>query len=405
MQRILPVFLITFFGYVGYSLVITIFTPLLLQEKGRLLSSETPTEIRVLALGFLLACYPFGQFFSSPVLGALSDRFGRRPILLYSLVVTTIIYFVIAYGIAINSFLLVAFSLIVAGLSEGNTTLAQGVIADVVPKKERGRLFGFLYLSAAVAFIVGPLVGGKLANSDLVSWFSYKTPFIFIGFLLFGTFLWFLFSFKETHPPHRREHIPYLEAFTNLKNIFLNRLIRPYFFANFLIFLGIFGFFQGFPIYIVTRFSISVTLLGIFIAWSSVPFLVVNIWLIGPLSKKFTPQQLLIASALWIGIFLELALLPTALWTLWFFLFFIGLGIALCLPSCTTLLSHAVTQKEQGRVLGNNLSLQFFSEAFVGIVIGFLASLFLKTTIVLFGLMSIIGGLIHLYLSRRKALH
>ncbi len=405
MRRILPVFLITFFGYVGYSLVITIFTPLLLHEQGRLLSPEAPTEIRILALGFLLACYPFGQFFSSPILGALSDRFGRRPILLYSLVVTTLIYFVIAYGIAINSYLLVALSLIIAGLSEGNTTLAQGVIADIAPKKERARLFGFLYLSAAVAFIVGPLVGGKLANSDLVSWFSYKTPFLFIGGLLFFTFLWFLFTFKETHPLHRREHIPYLEAFTNLKNIFLNRRIRPYFLANFLIFLGIFGFFQGFPIYIVTRFSISVTLLGIFIAWSSVPFLVVNIWLIGPLSKRFTPEQLVISSALWIGIFLQLALLPTALWTLWFFLFFIGLGIALCLPSCTTLLSHAVTQKEQGRVLGNNLSLQFFSEAFVGIVIGFLASYFLKSTITLFSVLSILGGLIHLSLSRRKALH
>ncbi|MCC5832728.1 MAG: MFS transporter [Chlamydiales bacterium] len=404
-KRIFPVFLIVFFGYVGYSLIITIFTPMLLHEQGKLLPVDAPTELRILALGFLLAYYPFGQFISSPVLGALSDRFGRRPILLFSLIVTTAVYLIIALGIRLNSYALVSVALLIAGLAEGNTILSQSVIADVVPNKERGRFFGYAYLSAAIAFILGPLIGGKLANPDFISWFSYKTPFLFVASLLFVTLLWIFFGFRETHARHHRETISYFEAFTNLKNIFTMRRVRPYFLANFLIFLGIFGFFQGFTIYAVNKFGLSVTMLGIFIAWSSIPFLVVNLFLTGPLSKRFSPLQLVAFSALWIGIFLILGILPDFQWSLWITLFLIGSGIALCLPSCSAMLSHVVDPGEQGRVLGNNLSLQFFSEAIVGVAIGFVAYFHLRVTVILFALLSISGALLLLYINRRKALH
>jgi MFS family permease len=180
-KRIFPVFLIVFFGYVGYSLIITIFTPMLLHGQGRLLPDDASTELRILALGFMLAYYPFGQFLSSPVLGALSDRFGRRPILIFSLIITTIVYLVIALGIWLDSYAIVSLALLIAGLSEGNTTISQSVIADIIPKEQRGLFFGYSYFVAALAFILGPLIGGKLANPDFISWFSYKTPFLFVA--------------------------------------------------------------------------------------------------------------------------------------------------------------------------------------------------------------------------------
>lgn len=403
LRRVFPIFFVVFFGYVGYSLIITIFTPLLLNEKDQLLSPEVSDEIRILSLGFLLACYPFGQFLSSPILGALSDRFGRRPILIYSLIITTLIYLLVVLGIEINNYFVVAVALLISGLSEGNTALSQSVIADVVEEKERSPFFGYVYFSVAVAFIIGPILGGKLADPNLVSWFSYKTPFIFVAILVFGTFLWFCFGFKETHPLHHREKVPYFEAFTNLKHIFFTPHLRPYFLANFLIFLGIFGFFQGFPIYVVDRFKLNVTHLGIFIAWTSVPFLIVNLWLIKPLVKRFTPIQLVIFSGFWIGIFVLIGLIPNKVWPLWITLFLIGSGIALCLPSCSAMLSRLAKEKEQGRVLGNNLSLQYFSEALVGILIGLLASLFLKLTIIFFAFLSIAGSLL-LFVAQRKPL-
>ena len=83
--RVLPLYLVVFIGFVGYSLMITVFTPLILGDDGELLAAGASTSERTLVLGAVLALYPLAQFLGSPVLGSLSDRFGRRPVLLVSL--------------------------------------------------------------------------------------------------------------------------------------------------------------------------------------------------------------------------------------------------------------------------------------------------------------------------------
>ncbi len=84
LPRLLPLYAVIFAGFVGYSLMITVFTPLVLHGTGGLLPPATSAGTRSLILGGLLALYPLGQFFTSPVLGSLSDRHGRRPVLIAS---------------------------------------------------------------------------------------------------------------------------------------------------------------------------------------------------------------------------------------------------------------------------------------------------------------------------------
>jgi MFS family permease len=78
-SRLIPMYVVIFAGFVGYSLMITVFTPLLLRPGGGMLPDTTPAATRSLILGGLLALYPLGQFLSSPIMGSLSDRHGRRP--------------------------------------------------------------------------------------------------------------------------------------------------------------------------------------------------------------------------------------------------------------------------------------------------------------------------------------
>jgi MFS family permease len=73
---------VVFAGFVGYSLMITVFTPMIMSNHNFLLPPDEPMSRRVIVLGFLLCLYPLGQFVGSPVLGALSDRFGRKPVLM-----------------------------------------------------------------------------------------------------------------------------------------------------------------------------------------------------------------------------------------------------------------------------------------------------------------------------------
>ncbi|HZA89104.1 MAG TPA: hypothetical protein VE401_02630 [Solirubrobacterales bacterium] len=103
LSRVFPLYLVVFIGFVGYSLMITVFTPLVIGGGGRLLPASSSTSERTVVLGVLLALYPLAQFLAAPVLGALSERFGRRRVLLVSLASSAACYGLIALALHLRS--------------------------------------------------------------------------------------------------------------------------------------------------------------------------------------------------------------------------------------------------------------------------------------------------------------
>jgi MFS family permease len=136
--RLLPVYLVVFVGFVGYSTMITVFTPMFLQGHGRLIPPDTATGEKTILLGLVLCTYPLGQFLSAPPIGALSDKYGRRRVLLISLVLSIFCYGLIAGAIAMENFWLLIVALGAAGLSEGNIVIAQSAVSDVSNATNRG---------------------------------------------------------------------------------------------------------------------------------------------------------------------------------------------------------------------------------------------------------------------------
>jgi DHA1 family tetracycline resistance protein-like MFS transporter len=267
-SRVLPLYLVVFIGFVGYSLMITVFTPLILGDDGELLAAGASTSQRTLVLGILLALYPLAQFLGSPIMGALSDRFGRRRVLLISLVASTFCYALIAFALHENSIGLLMVACFLAGLSEANIAIAQSAIADVATPVQRGRLFGYVYLSSSLAYVVGPLAGGKLADPSLVSWFGYPTPFWAVAVLLAATIAVTWVSFRETHRPSADAVVSVSGAFANIGRAFAPGPIRTLFAANFVLYLAIFGFFRVYPMYLVDHFGMDVSEESELIAWS-----------------------------------------------------------------------------------------------------------------------------------------
>ena len=107
----------------------------------------------------------------------------------------------------LKSWVLLASALLLAGLAKANVVAAQSAIADVITPEDRNRFFGYIYLSASSAYIIGPLVGGKLADPNLISWFSDATPFWAATILLAITTAATAFLFLETNPPARRHAV------------------------------------------------------------------------------------------------------------------------------------------------------------------------------------------------------
>lgn len=383
--RLLPLYVVIFFGLMGYSMMLTLFTPLFMYAQEGILPVGSTLGYRVVMLGVYLALFPCAQFFGAPILGTFSDRFGRRKVLLFSLSVAAICYAGIAFSLKIHNLTLLAISTLIAGFSEANIVTAQGAITDVVPKQERTRFFGYIGLSASSAFIVGPIFGGWLADSHLVSWFDYDTPFWIVAILILGTLFWIRGVFKDTIL-NKIDHISYKDAFTNLFTIFTSKKLRSLYLINFLIYFVIFGFFRCYPMYIVNAYHVDVAKLSLYIAWVSLPIIIVNLGVIGWLAKKYSSLSIIKWSTLLTGIFMILIILPSHQGALWITLFLAGAAVTINFPACTAMVSHAASPTEQGRVLGNNQSLQVAAEALSAVLGGFLASIAINFSLLVFGI-------------------
>lgn len=392
---LLPLYLVIFFGFLGYSLTITIFTPMFLNYNSfNILSNKAVT------LGFLLCLYPLGQFISSPILGALSDKYGRKPTLAVSLILSIIWYVLIIISLITYQLWLLMISCFLCGLSEGNVVIAQGSISDVSDETNRVKLFGYIYLFASLSFIIGPLAGGKLADPNLFSGFSFYTPFMVVAVLLVFVLLMVLLVFTETKVK-KEEKISLFFAMTNLVNIFKKSEIRFLYLINFLIYFAIFGFFRSFPMYIIDTFNMSVSRESEFIAWVAVPIIISNMFLTGFLSKYFNVKSITVVSSILMGFFMFIVILPKYEGALWITLFLTAIPIALCLPACATVLSLLVSQKSQGKVMGNNQSLNVGSEVVSGLAAGFIASVNYSLPLIVLAVISIIAGVM-LWLSPYK---
>ena len=176
----LPVVLFTIFvDMLGYGILIPI-VPQLLGDQNSIFS-VLPTGMSIddgyILLGFLVGIYPFMQFLATPILGQLSDKFGRRKILAIALSGTCLSYFAFAIGVITRNIPLLFLSRGFDGFTGGNISVAQAAIADISTPENRARNFGFIGAAFGLGLIIGPYIGGRLSDPNYISWFSPATPF------------------------------------------------------------------------------------------------------------------------------------------------------------------------------------------------------------------------------------
>ncbi|MEO6053713.1 MAG: MFS transporter [Chthoniobacterales bacterium] len=402
LSRLLPVYFVVFVGFLGYSMMIAVFTPMFLHGSGHLVSPDASHSAKTILLGVVLCMYPLGQFISSSIIGSLSDKYGRRPVLIFSLVFSLLCYVVMARAIEVESLWLLIIALVAAGLSEGNIVIGQSAISDVSDATHRGRFFGYIYMSASLAYVVGPLVGGKLASPSVVSWFSYATPFWAMLVPMVITLGAVCVFFKETRVPSASVHVHWLDSLANLSHVFLPGHTRILYFANFAFYLGIFGFFRCYPMYFVDQFNMGVSRVSEFIAWFSVPIIIGSVWLAGALTARYPIAKVTIWSAIFTALSMILIVIPSSPNALWVTLVIVGLPLSVCMTSCATMLSVSVPAEKQGSVLGNNQALQVFAESVSGLIGGFIAALMVKASLAAMAGFVLIGAVALLVRHRVK---
>lgn len=392
LAALLPLYLVIFIGFCGYSLMITLFVPMLMGDNGFLPSATTPGQ-RSFAIGILLAAYPLGQFLGSPVIGALSDRFGRKPVLLTSLLIATAAYIVVALGVDWRSLALLASGCLIGGLAESNIAIAQSAISDVAEPEQRPRLFAWIYSCCSLGYIAGPLIGGQMAAS-----LGWSAPFWLMIPLLALTLAWILVSFRETHAAQPGLHFSAFSALTNLGSVFTDRPIRRFYLINFIIFLALFGYFRMVLVYMVDRWGTTVHQTTTIYSGLALISAIASFGLMAPLSKYFGLKRLAIGASALAGLAMVSITFPPQLGSLWVTAGLTTLIGTLVLAACPTILANQVSPERQGRVMGNNQALQVGAESLSAVLGGALATISIPLPLIAFGILLAAAGALLVFL-------
>jgi DHA1 family tetracycline resistance protein-like MFS transporter len=375
-KTIVTIFLTIFIDLLGYGILIPII-PQLFANPGSafyLLPSGMSVKTGYLLLGLLIAAYPIGQFIATPILGQLSDRYGRKKILGLSLLGTSISYIVFAIGIITKNIPILFISRFFDGLTGGNVSVAQAMIADVSEPKNRARNFGLIGAAFGLGFIFGPYLGGRLSDPATVSWFTAATPFYFAGILAFLNMLSVVFLLKETNKHMQGGKINWTKSISNIKHAWEMKGVNIIYLTNFLFYGGFSFFTTFFAVYLINKFNFTQGNIGDFFAyvgiWSAITQLVIT----RAVSKRFPEQKVVRITLVTAGVLVLAYFLPQKPWEILLIPPFFGMMNGLSMANLTSLLSRSVGPHIQGEVLGMNASVQSLAQAVPAILSGFIAS-------------------------------
>ena len=358
-SRLLTIFLIVFIDLLGFSLILPLL-PYYAESYG-----ATATLV-----GLLVAAYAAAQLIGAPLLGRLSDRVGRKPVLLLSVAGTCVGFLMLGFsdpigrglaGViapqAANEFIIAILFLsrILDGLTGGNITVAQAYITDVTDEQNRAKGLGMIGAAFGLGFIIGPAVGGALSK------WGYNLPAFVAALVSFINIFMIIFLLEESLPVERRSAAsgqtrpPF--TFHALKEALNRPKVGPLLQVR-LIYALAFATFQTIFALYAQSIGLSSQTTGILLAYVGVISVVVQAGLIGRLTRRFGDNVLMI-TGLWI---MAGALLAWAFATQLWFLVVLILPLAAAGGVLNTVIQSSITKSvtrlEVGGILGITASLE-----------------------------------------------
>ncbi len=328
-RALLTVFLTICVSLIGFGIVI----PLLPFYAQQFRASEWE-------VGLLFASFSAAQMLAAPILGDWSDRWGRRPVLILSLLGSAASFVMLA--LAGNMVWLFA-ARIVDGFTGGNITTVRAYIADISEPRERARNFGLIGAAFGLGFILGPALGGGLARFglDVPAWTA-------AGISLIAAALGWRWLPETVHTTPARRPSPWRELPHLLQRPTLGRLL----WMNLLIWITFSIYQTSFPLFTHKRFNLGPVENGYVLTMVGLIGAFTQALLTGRVVNRLGERNVLL-----LGLGLNLSGLLIAALSPWIALFVLSAGVAtiggsLALPCLTSLLSQAAGTDEQGRVQG-----------------------------------------------------
>jgi DHA1 family tetracycline resistance protein-like MFS transporter len=354
-KRLYVIFLIIFTEVLGFSMVLPLI-PFLGLSLGL-----TPIQI-----GLIISVFSFCQLFASPVTGKLSDRFGRKPLLILSQLSTLAGFLLLGFA---TTAILLAVARLIDGLLGSNMTVSQAYISDITEPRHRTRVYGYSSGVFGAGMIFGPFIGGVLSRID------YSVPMFFAAAVTLVSIVLVLLFLPETitEKPEKLslgfdEVIPVNDVKRFVKAPHVRNILLMFFIYNAAFFL----FISNFGLLAEAQFHVGADQVGFYMAWIGILRVVIQTFLIARILRALTEESMLKTGIVALAVSMVILALSTDYLFVFVPLIFLAYGAGVGRPILISKLTNSVTQKETATILGVNNSLQSIAQIITPIAGGFI---------------------------------
>jgi MFS transporter, DHA1 family, tetracycline resistance protein len=339
-RKLIPILGITFIDILGFSMLIPVM-PYFVTHFGA----------SAFVVGVLFSTFSLCQFVSGPIWGNVSDRFGRKRVLIISQIGATIGWAMLAFA---GNIFWVFVARIVEGVSGGNIGITQAYVADLVEPRERARAFGLISATFGAAMIFGPATAGILFAR-----YGFAAPFLAASALQFITLIVTIWLLPESRSKQEEEaaHVGMREIFATFQNVRL----RPILLQKLALSLALYAWFSVIALYLKGQLGNGLVQTTEFFSAFAIVNVIINVFGVGRASEGLGDERMSIVGL--ISLVIGFALVPFAhtILAVAGIMGLFALGMAFASNGITAQISNASTAREQGTVLGVGSSLDSLS--------------------------------------------
>ncbi|MDD2678927.1 MAG: MFS transporter [Candidatus Nanoarchaeia archaeon] len=383
-KELLTIFSIMFTEHLGWSLILP-FLPYYVKSFG----------VSSIYVGLIIATFSFFQFFSAPIIGKLSDKFGRKPLIIMSQLATATGFLILGFA---NSVFMIFLSRVIDGLLGSNMTLTNAYISDITKGKERLKIYGYSGIIFSLGMFIGPAIGGFLATID------YSIPAFLAFFISLITLALTIIFLKETVKVSKnveiksKDFFPVKDFVQGLKNPVLKSIFFEFFFF-------IFSFSMltsSMALFSESQLKIGPDTIGLLFMFIGSVRIIFQALIFPRLANKFSQDSLTIAGLLMLITGLVNIYFVNSVAALFISFFFFSIGGALSRPSMLSSISNKAKDDERGKIMGVFDSLSSISMIIAPIIGAFIIDNYYPGTIGLIAAAFMIISLIFELLEIKK---
>jgi len=363
---IAPLLLLILIDAIGFAMLTPLLAAVLAPDSNAALQQGLSPGARPLVYGFASGLYPIMTFFGAPFLGQLSDRIGRKIVLVVCAGGIVASYITISAAFAWGSVTLLMVGRIVGGVTAASQAISLAALVDVCPPQRKDFWLSMGLLASSLGFVIGPALSGLLSDARIVAWFNLLTP-LYATALLAGVNLMLLaLLFRDTRPAlapdTKRPPLSLLSGFGSLASAFaFPGALRNVSWVFLLQELAWGAYFYFVPVFLLQRFAASSTAASLFMSVMGVGFCLSFAVAMPLLTKYFSTRDITRWSLFVTAVFIAASAFAPTMLLEWILILPISIAVAVSYGALIILFTDIATEDTKGEIMGITAAINAFS--------------------------------------------